>query len=237
MAEITSKGGLPVKCALWLNRKKVRHASEIPENLDIASLRGYFLAGSLIEWLNENGGEEYAAALSEVSADDEKLNEKLALAFGGEPLPAKALDGTGAESSPVNSPESSPTRGSYGSFGSFGRWEWLMKLLSGGSFGSFSAGSYHEWEWEWLYRMFSGGSFVSGSFGSFGQWERFFKLFGSFGPFGFGSFSFGFINGLFGSFAPLDPGKFSELDEYDRIMLETLMMCPLDRFGYGIHNI
>lgn len=222
-----------MKCALWLNRKKVHNASEIPENLDIASLRGYFLAGSLIDWLNENGGEKYAAALDGIAADDERLNDKLAKAFGGVPLPVKALDGSGAENSPVKG-----TVGSFalGSFGSFNRWEWLLRLLSSGSFGSFSLGSFHEWEWEWLYRLFFGGSFNYGSFGSFGQWERFYKKFGSFGSFNFGSFSLDFINGL-GSFMPLDFARLSELDEYDRIMLETLMICPLDRFGYGIHNI
>lgn len=235
--QMTLKGGLPVKCALWLNRKQVRHASEISENPDIASLRGYFIAGSLMEWLNENGGEEYAAALAGIPADDERLNEKLAEVFGGEPLPAKALDGTGAESPPVQN-----AAGSFASFGfgSFNGWEWLRSLLMSGSFGSFSAGSFHEWEWEWLYRLFFGGSFTGGSFGSFSQWERFYKLFGSFGAFGsfgFGSFPFGFMNGIFGSFAPFDPVQLDGLDEYDRIMLETLMLCPLDRFGYGIHNI
>ncbi len=203
-----------MKCALWLNRKKVQRASEIPDNLDIASLRGYFLAGSLIEWLNENGGEEYAGALKGISADDERLNDKLVEAFGGEPLPAKPLDGTYSENSSETRSKSSFTSGS---FGSFGGWEWLFGSLSKGSFGSFYAGSFHEWEWEWLYRLFLGnGSFTGGSFG--------------------GS-SFTAANGLFGSLAPLDIKRFDELDEYDRIMLKTLALCPLDRFGYGIHNI
>ncbi len=231
-----------MNCALWLNRKKILHASEISENLDIASLRGYFLAGSLIGWLEENGGKKYAAALRKVRADDKRLNEKLAKVFGGVPLPSKALDGTGADASSAGASVNLNNGGSFvpgsfggfGSFGSFTGWEWLLKLFSSGSFGSFRFGSFHEWEWEWVYRLFFGGSFTGGSF----QWERLFGYFGSLGG-ALGSFYFGSFGGLFGSFAPFafDASKLAELDEYDRVMLETLAFCPLDRFGYGIHNI
>ncbi len=313
-----------MNCALWLNKKKVLKACEIAENLDIASLRGYFLAGSLVKWLKEHGGEEYAQKLEKLSADDERLNEKLAEIFGGKPLPVKTFGSSGGETEQESRPEypSSTPHGSfefisygsgsfsytqftsygnlwelfrnfgslfgsfkfgsfkgfsewewewlfrlfsqnygsfrYGSFGSFAgfsewEWEWLFRLFSQnygsfqyGSFGSFAG--FSEWEWEWLFRLFSQGygSFRYGSFGSFAgfsewEWEWLFRLFPqNYGSFRYGSFgsSFEFLNGLFGSF-PLAAAlsKLSALDEYDRIMLETLIKCPLDRFGYGIHNI
>lgn len=241
-----------MNCALWLNKHKIYRASEIPENLDAASLRGYFLAGSLIDWLRANGGDEYAEKLSQLSPDDEALNQKLAAIFGGDPLPVKALGSecnvpsvttsqTVLQSSsclssyPISSlPQSfesadnswkTQQTGSFGSFefGSHLQWAWLFTMLAQGhgsfTFGSFT--SFHEWEWEWLLRLFGG----YGSFGSF--------YFGS-----FGNLTFNWLSEFFGSFSPnaFFP-DLSELDEYDRIMLETLMNCPLDRFGYGIHNI
>lgn len=284
------KGGRLVNCALWLNKRKIRHASEIPENLDLASLaslRGYFLAGSLSEWLSENGGERYAKRLAELSPDDPALNEKLAAVFGGKTDLGKADFGKALSSAPregvqaqTPSPAPSSFTGSFPSsfaprssfrftefgngsfsyewltsFGYGGFWEFLGKIGSFTSwrFGSF--GKFHEWEWEWLfelYKRWQSGSFAftTWSFGSFHQWEwewllRFFgssgsftlTSFSSFGA-GFGSFDlFGIFNKNMGSF---ELRKFLEtltLDEYDRIMFETLMFCPLDRFGYGIHNI
>ena len=278
-----------MNCALWLNKQKVQHASKIPENLDVASLRGYFLAGSLIEWLRENGGEEYAEKLSKISADDPELNKKIAEIFGGKPLRSKPMrtasdkpsgqspshtpDAPGSAVSSYRMPSSRALGsvhyengfGSLGSFsylqlssfrefwnylqnfgissfgsfriGSYSQWEWLFALFGRG-YGSFNIGSFssfHEWEWEWLFRLFTGsggGSFSMSSFGSF--YMRFWRgLFGNFGSFsGLGSF-----NGSAGSIAFADPPQFPVLDEYDRIMLETLMRCPLDRFGYGVHNI
>ena len=272
-------------CALWLNKRKVRHASEIPENLDVASLRGYFLAGSLSEWLCDHGGKAYAKKLARLSADDPGLNEKLAGIFGGKANFGKALNSALREDiAPTNSASGSfagalsygalssgtPRNsfnfarfgsgsysyamltsfgefweflrkwqsGSFGSWtfsmGSFSQWEWLFALYKQWYGGSFtfklgSLGSFREWEWEWLFKLFGAGSFTTTSFGSFG-----------FGI-GFGSFDlFGDLFGLLkgGALGSFDRLKIlSSLDEYDRIMFETLMICPLDRFGYGIHNI
>ena len=267
-----------MNCALWLNKQKVHHASEIRENLDVASLRGYFLAGSLVDWLRENGGEKYAEKLSKISADDPELNKKIAKVFGGKPLISKPMQtgssekpngqipqGLGSAVSSYRLPSSAALgsanygsgasglfsylqlsyfsefwnflqsfgTSSFGSFnrGSYSEWEWLFSLFrqSYGSFylGSFS--SFHEWEWEWLFRLFTGssaGSFSGSDVGSFNRsfWNILFGSFGSFGSFGFGSLNV------------LDL-QLPVLDEYDRIMLETLMRCPLDRFGYGVHNI
>ncbi|MBD5384129.1 MAG: hypothetical protein HDR72_03910 [Ruminococcaceae bacterium] len=240
-------------CALWLNRRKIYSADEIAGDPDIASLRGYFLAGSLVEWLRGHGGERYAKKLSKLRPDDPELNEKLAKIFGGSaegkrfgegvPVPPDSVSVYGSISSAAIGMRLS----SYGSYslttGSVGSGRWIS--LSGGSFrfGSYFFGSgMHEWEWEWLFNLYKTGSFSFGSFTSFyeWEWEWLFEMFrsGSFtASFGFGSFwRFGYP-GSFGSLYMPFTNDISLLDEYDRIMLETLMRCPLDRFGYGIHNI
>lgn len=324
-------------CALWLNRRKIFTAAEISGNLDIASLRGYLLAGTLIDWLNEHGGKRYARKLSALSPDDEQLGEKIAEIFGTRPTPFKELNGgdtvkhaapalpEGSFSSmlssyPIGSAGSynyaalssfgsfesllsavstgsyslsSFSGGSFGSewerlfaliygygsfsfgslsFGSFLQWEWLFQLLYGygsfsaGSFSRLSFGSFHEHEWEWLFRLlygygsFSAGSFSFGSlsFASFWQWEQLLRLLFGYGSFPANSFTLGsfslenllqmlfshggsFGYGSFGSFKSMPPSAFPSdgifIDEYDLIMLQTLANCPLDRFGYGIHNI
>lgn len=245
-----------MNCALWLNKRKIRHASEIPDNLDVASLRGYFLAGSLSEWLLENGGKAYAEGLAGLSHDDPELNEKLAKIFGGKADFGKALNSAPREGSQAQTPSPAPSSfaGSFAARNSFrftklgsgsfsyewltsfgGFWEFIRKLRSGSfTFLTGSFGSYHEWEWEWLfelYRHWRGGlgSFSITSFSSFpigfGSYNIFGDIFSVFGGQAFGSFE---IRRLLDTLA---------LDEYDRIMFETLMFCPLDRFGYGIHNI
>ena len=313
-------------CALWLNRKKIFSAAEISENLDIAALRGYFLAGSLVRWLNEHGGENYARRLSKLSPSDPGLNEKIAEIFGSAKLPGvnggadvvnkrfgsgdalstaaadmpssylpssfplsshlpssyilssylptsylhSLLAGSGgsfAFSSGISSLMAYPGGGLgnfeynfgsfgylYGSFnyyfGSFGYFFGSFENYSGyfgsgrGQFGSY--GSF--WLWEWLWKNFYlfgsfggsfgggfgggfGGSFALGSYG-FGSFWEWFRLFGNLGSFNWGNLS-SFAG--YGSF----PGDLEKLplDEYDLIMLKTLVNCPLDRFGYGIHNI
>lgn len=86
--ESLSGGG---KFCLWLNRKKVYSASEISENLDIAALLGYFAGGSLIDWLLENGGEEYAKQLEKLSPNDPDIREKFEEIFIGSTAPYKEL--------------------------------------------------------------------------------------------------------------------------------------------------
>ncbi len=241
-------------CALWLNKRKVYSADEISGNPDIASLRGYFLAGSLIGWLRGHGGELYAKKLAKLRHDDPELNEKLSKIFGGsaegkhfaEVAPGK----TSSESLSGGMPGAlgSIVLGSNGSYSfitrSFGSGRRALISLLGGSFhfGSHFFGSgMHEWEWEWLFNLYKSGSFSFGSFTSFHEWEWLFKMFrsGSFtgGSFGLDSFWRSGYPSSFDSFYMPFTGDITVLDEYDRIMLETLMRCPLDRFGYGIHNI
>lgn len=259
------EGGKPMDCALWLNRRKVRTAAEIAGNPDIASLRGYFLAGSLIGWLYEHGGKHYAQKLEKLSPDDPQLNEKLSEIFGGASSGHKSFGGGTSKAACTGSPVMTsgvlPCSlsgslqsvfnsfiGLYGALGSFTR----TREFSYGSFlsGSLISGSgMHEWEWEWLYNLYKSGSFMLGSYASFHEWEweRLFRFIrsGSFtgGSYGFGSFRLlcffgsGICRGSFGSLSAEIPELPEALDEYDRIMLETLIKCPLDRFGYGIHNI
>ena len=269
--EVKTRGGKPMDCALWLNRRKICSATEIAEEPDIASLRGYFLAGSLVGWLYEHGGKRYAKRLEKLSPNDPELNEKLAKIFGGsvgahkgfgegEPQTVgTALSQSSALPYGLTSASGSfefRSAGSYNyseisSFGSFLRgWEYFLGSFLSGSY-SFGSGM-HEWEWEWFFALYRSGSFTLGSFTSFHEWEWewLFRAIrsgsfsvGSFGSFNFGSFwRFGNL-GYFGSYGSWSsfimpfPKSLDLLDEYDRIMFETLMRCPLDRFGYGIHNI
>lgn len=233
------RGGLPMDCALWLNRRKIRDASDIPRNLDIASLRGYFLAGSLVEWLREHNGANYAAELEKIPADCPDLNFRICEIFGGSkvdelPVYGIPLDGKTADSA-IYTESGSFT--SFTRFGSFHEiWELLAKL--GGSFGgswNFFGSGIHEWEWEWLFKLYG----FYGSFGSFSLTSggNEFALKNLFTRLNFGSFS------SFGSFWNI-PWEllgsyrgFPILDEYDLILFQTLMNCPLDRYGYGIHVI
>lgn len=256
-------------CALWLNRRKVFSADEICDNLDTASLLGYFAAGSLVEWLYEHGGEVYAKKLEKLSPADPDIRGKIERVFKGKPTAYRKLGSESAAkfaSSRISccSYRPSSMRGSFrfGS-GSFLLRSFLRSLRtsSGGFYnyvGSFYLGSFlfgsgfHEWEWEW--EKFFGSFFkTSFRFGS-GISARlaFLRSFGSyrFGSFNFGSFRFGsyrFGSYNFGSFKgtgsfgvenlPELPEFLKNLDEYDRIMLLSLYGCPLNQFGYGIHNI
>lgn len=251
-------------CALWLNRRKVFSASEICDNLDTASLLGYFAAGSLVEWLYEHDGEDYAKKLEKLSPADKDIQEKIAAVFRGKPvafkkfgseIPVKCVSGSGSASS--YKPSSMRSSFRFGS-GSFLLSSFLKSFRTGsggfynfiGSFylGSFLFGSgFHEWEWEWeqFFSSFFNTSFRFGS--GIAAKLAFLRNFGSFqfGSYRFGSYRFGSFN--FGSFVgngsfsaanlPELPEFFQNLDEYDRIMLMSLYGCPLNQFGYGIHNI
>ena len=251
-----------MNCALWLNGRKVLSAEDIADNFDIAAIRGYFLGGSLIPWLSEHGGQRYLDALGKLSPDIPELNDRLAEAFGqrceaaahtaDEELiqlidsSAGPYAGSGSYAGPGSYAGSGSYSGSFG--GSFSQTSGMYRLLYGSwgygsyNFGSYLMGSYYrmwQWEWEqWLRGSFRSGSFIYGSFNyTYGSFGGFFggSFYGSFGYRGsFGSFAFpagykGFSSG--GSFHMLTP------DEYDEIMYRCLEMCPLNRYGYGIHII
>lgn len=234
-------------CSLWFGRCRINSASEIAEHFDMASLRGYFLGGSLIEWLREHGGEQQAEQLEVLDPSDPELDRHLAQVFG------VAAPSTSQIFSGYEKVREVPAAGSYNgsfaagsgfglNFGSFaGSYLWSYAGSYYGSFfgsyaGSFAKFSLWEWEWEWRF----GGSFYRSS-GSFGgtSWSGSF-MGGSFwlgGSFALGSSFYGAGSYPFGSF-PAGYGSFIiSADEYDRIMYECLHRCPLDCFGYGIHII
>lgn len=229
-------------CCLWLNRKKISNAAEIIDNFDLAAVRGYFLGGSLSEWLREHGGTVYADRLDKLRTldpQDPQLNDRLAEVFG-------VSAGAVTEVFCGNVPDNGGSRcGSFGSFsggfrggsGSFNFGSYGVFQGSGlgiGSGGLTALGSYRFslWEWEWEWRFAGRGSF-RGSFGSyrFGSGSY---LLGSFGSFPWGSFSGSFGAGSFGGFGS---SGFITADEYDRIMYECLRKCPLNCYGYGIHIV
>ena len=116
-------------CCLWLNRKKISSAAEIIDNFDLAAVRGYFLGGSLSEWLREHGGTVYADRLDKLRTldpQDPQLNDRLVEVFG-------VSAGAVTEVFCGNVPDNGGSR--CGSFGSF------SGGFRGGS-GSFNFGSY-----------------------------------------------------------------------------------------------
>lgn len=245
-----------MNCSLWFGRCRVNNASEITEHFDMASLRGYFLGGSLAEWLREHGGEEQAERVSRLDPRDPELDRRLAEIFGQAPA-AKNEVFTGAAAVGASADCGCGNHGSGWNPGSYAAGSGALYSGSGsysaalGSFGygSFSGGSFGgfrlwEWEWEWRFGYRSGsfsGSFRRGSFsGSF--------LGGSFAGGSFGGLSGGSFGGWLGSFSGSFPwgsfvfpgvggSRFITADEYDRIMYMTLRRCPLDCFGYGIHIV
>lgn len=171
-----------------------------------------------------------------------------------------------ANGSAVGSAHSMQGNGSYrlanGSY-SFGSYQ---LSASGGSYryGSYNFGNYKgfslwEWEWEWYLSSFRkrGGSFSgfmgSYNFGSYsltgygyGSFNISSYRFGGSGSYNFGSLGYYNFGGSFrfgmealGSYkgVPLGSMGWMSADEYDEIMYRTLGICPLDRFGYGIHII
>lgn len=228
-------------CSLWFGRCRINSASEIAEHFDMASLRGYYLGGSLAEWLREHGGEQQAALVEQLDPSDKDLDRRLAEIFGQAPAAKQEVFSGSADNG----------RADCGSFAGSGVGSWNFgsamgfgsMALGSGSYlgGSFSRFSLWEWEWEWrfggsFYRhsgsfggtSWLGGSFMGGSFGGSFIWGGSFMLGGSF-P-GFGAYPFGSFAAGYGSFL-------ISADDYDRIMYECLRKCPLDCFGYGIHII
>ncbi len=225
--------------------------------MDIAALRGYFLGGSLAEWLKEHDGAAYAEKLAQLDPSDPDLNNRLLEVFGVVSCPAAEKEVFRGNTAVCGSLDASGACGSFGSlssFISFGSFS-LGSLTYGfsGVFGSFTTGSYSSgsygsfysrfrmWEWEWEWRF--GGSYTS-SFG--GSFRRLgfgsYSLYGSYGSYGsyrFGSYLFGSAAYLAGSFKGLGSSGWQGMtpEEYDRIMYECLRRCPLDCFGYGIHIV
>lgn len=175
-----------MKCALWLCRRRVFSAEEIPASFDLAALRGYFLAGSLIEWLEDNGGGQYAKSLRELSENDPALNEKIEKIFCGN-IQAKKPDAQNSakQAAPFvgNTVCNQALPRTAGT--SFGSSFWLSTSYKG--FGSMrferNFGSFAQW-------IYSGSSGYAASYKGFGS-AQFGRLFGAFGQWSYGG-SFGF---------------------------------------------
>lgn len=228
-------------CAIWLGRKKIFSAKEIADNFDIAAVRGYYLGGSLINWLKTHGGKAYANALSALSPDDPALNDRLTEIFVQKKCEApvhksdenliRAVDMLKRSGVVSGSGIGSFNMGSYLS----GSFNYHLGSFSAGSFSRGSFGKTWEWEWEWCLGSFRGGSFRFGNT-SFGGSYRF-----NLGSFGYGSYRLGSLPAgmLPSSYKGVPLSGFGQItaDEYDAIMYRCLNTCPLNRFGYGIHNI
>ncbi len=242
-------------CALWLNKRKIFSAEEIPANFDIAAIRGYFLGGSLIPWLKANGGASYAEALERIDPSTPKLNDTLSEIFGkhcnapvhrADEQLINFIDNIKGGCAPAQNIGSVSVRtGSYNAdLGSY-RLATGSYVLSSYLFGSYRFGSYKgfslwEWEWEWYLSSFrkKSGSFagITGSY-NLGSYK-----FGGFGSFNINNLVFGSLRlgmDTLGSYrgVPMGSMVWISADEYDKIMYQTLGICPLDRFGYGIHII
>lgn len=243
-------------CAIWLGKQKVFSADDIADNFDIAAIRGYYLGGSLIRWLEKHGGKAYVKALSALDPKDPALNDRLTEIFVQKKCEApvhksdenliRTVDMLRSGAAVSGSGIGSFNAGSYqlGSF-NFGFGSYAL------GYGSFSVGSLRlgsfgrawQWEWEWRFGSFRGGSFRFGntSFGGsyrlgFGSLNYGSYRLGSFDWRALGSLPIGMLPSSYrgvslGSFRPMT------VDEYDEIMYRCLNMCPLNRFGYGIHLI
>lgn len=215
-----------MKCALWLNGKKVMSASEIPDNFDIFAVRGYFLGGCFAEWLSDNGGEQYVPLIESLSPQEEKLNEKLMEIFGQTPYEIKLHKYSKSISEAQNnfssysgafssgSFQSSFLGGSYGYSSSYSSFGFTSFGFTSFGYGSFSGSFY-------------GSSSFMGSFNSFGGALPFEKI-GSY--ISYGSRTPDIIPCCDGSFTLSDA-------EYDELVRMSFMHCPLNMFGYGIDNI
>ena len=131
-------------CCLWLNRKKISNAAEIIDNFDLAAVRGYFLGGSLSEWLREHGGTVYAYRFSLWEWEWEWR-------FAGR----GSFRG------------SFGLLGSLGSLGSFGSYRFGSGSYLLGSFGSFPWGSFSG-----SFGAGSFGGFGSGGFITADEYDR-----------------------------------------------------------------
>lgn len=222
-----------MKFCLWLNGNKISKASEIKKNFDLPALKGYFLGGILIKWLEENGGKTIAQKLKKIDLNG-NVEAQLEKVFGVKDT--RPLDYapryTGSFTYSFSKAVSTYGISSFPSSYSYEyEYEYTKSSFPMGSFpvssfeiGSFSTGSFE-------ISSFGVGSFETGSF--------------SLGSFGIGSFSIGSFNiGSFstGSFAAAPDGQYTftkaQLTEEEyRETIFVLSTYPLNRYGYGIHLI
>ena len=148
---------------LWLSKRKISDARDIPAAFDLSSLRGYFLGGSLVPWLKSHGGAA-AAAILEANGDYADINALLLYAFDLVPtLPAIIVTKrkTVPSKPPVTVRKVNPGSGSgFGYLGSGGSG---FGSGRGSGFGSGVSGAAGFWFALGSGASSSGGSFVPGS--------------------------------------------------------------------------
>lgn len=66
-----------IRFPLKMNGTDVRTIEELRENFDLESVLGYFANGKLATWLKDRYYDNEAMAVESLSADDEKLHQKL----------------------------------------------------------------------------------------------------------------------------------------------------------------
>lgn len=196
---------------LWLNNKKIYNASEIKNNFDLKSLRGYFLGGSLINWLIRNSGDDIAEYLNNVLIPESgNVDGILEYAFGIRGNLPVIADET------INVLVNNEFSNKKYEFSSFPH-SFSLRLTSGISsvysiFGSYKAGSF-------LYLSSGfGGSFT-------GSWI-FIK------SSGFQYTSSGTLKNI-NSFSSNTDTDFYIPSE----VKSNIEKCPLNKYGYGIHLI
>ena len=199
-----------MRFCLWLCGNKVSRASQIKDSFDLPALKGYLLGGSLIKWLEENGGKNAAKKLKKIDYSG-NVEEQLEKAFGVKS--SFSLDYAPRFSivTPASVCGKSCSSGSFKAADSFFGEEREIGSFGVGSFGtgSFYVGS------------FRAGSFEIGSFNA--------------GSFRVGSFTAGgFTADANGSFTY---AKASLTQKEYKETIFILSTYPLNKYGYGIHLI
>lgn len=248
------------KCCLWSNGKKVANLQQLKENFNISDVRGYYLAGTLLKWLELGGYYEYAeriAAIPGGTNPDKYLSDIFSDRVFAPPQYHKANP-----AAPKVFFRNFGIAGSGGSFyGSFVNGSFVTGSFVTGSFkagsgvyytgsGAFNIGSGGYYTGSGFYNIGSGfyniGSYRFGS--GYYEFEYEFEV-GSgrsfrfrqgsgYGSFVTGSFTVGsFTGAVFGSFGAVNP-----IDYCESGYTETELKCyftsePMNLYGYGIHLI
>ncbi len=207
-----------INCCLWIGGKKVSDLDGIKKNFDIADVRGYFLAGTLADWLIAHNATKEAELLMSISKDADDIDKELKRIFTEE-ITAQVKTATQTKSFHFKS-DNLP-----------------RPLVFGCSFPSSFNGSFYEYEYEYQLGSFSPLSFNTSYLLTSYLLTSFnlSLLLGSFNLSSFVSGSFDLSSFLYGSFSYDDftaGGKFTPL-----AMTLYLSSEPLNRYGYGINLI
>lgn len=195
---------------LWLNGKKVYDASDIKENFDLQSLRGYFIGGSLINWLKNHSGEDIVKYLNDIEiSDTENIDKYLEYAFG---IKEKRTSDNHVE---LNKEFQNINEVNYGGNGSYLFPQSFNAFIFSNGFHSYLLNqnfvNSFEFSSKWSYFSITGLGIYSLNSGNIGSYN---------------------INS-FDYYGSLDTnGSFTKNE-----ILSNIADCPLNGYGYGIHLI